>query len=156
MINRDNQDLHKINSAGIFLPAAAAELAFYSSWLARKSSLKYRAPARPILPRMKGKLDVAESYVFNWGSCNRIMIYLMHPCNVHILSQPPPLSLLSPMVLVCMIANNILHIKSQSRLQKRISLWKSNNTHSLHSFKLPTQTQNIAGLIKMFRKILLE
>ena len=66
MINRDNQDLHKINSAGSFLPAAAAcwRISLLKRLACEEKLIKIQG-ARPILPRMKGKLDVAESYVFN-------------------------------------------------------------------------------------------
>ena len=63
MINRDNQDLHKINSAGRFLPAAA-KISLLKLLACEEKLIKIQG-ARPILPRMKGKLDVAESYVFN-------------------------------------------------------------------------------------------
>ena len=65
MINRDNQDLHKINSAGSFLPACCCCGISLLKLLACEEKLIKIQGARPILPRMKGKLDVAESYVFN-------------------------------------------------------------------------------------------
>ena len=63
MINRDNQDLHKINSAGSYLPAAA-KISLLKLLACEEKLIKIQG-AQPTLPRMKGKLDVAESYVFN-------------------------------------------------------------------------------------------
>ena len=64
MINKDNQDLHKINSAGSFLPAAA-KISLLKLLACEEKLIKIQGARPPYLPRMKGKLDVAESYVFN-------------------------------------------------------------------------------------------